>query len=79
MTYEIKKEDREASVMRLTEIKREMLNLINESDEILMEVYGQKTPKYKTSKFWMKTIRDRITGDNVLSSLAFEIELLKDD
>ncbi len=78
MAYTIKNEDREASAKRLSEIKLEMLNLLNESDGILMDLYESETSKHKISKFWMKTIRDRITGDNVLSSLAFEIECLKD-
>ena len=78
MTYEIKKEDREANVKRLTEIKREMLILLNESDSILEEVLGFETMEYKMSTFWIETARDRITGDRVISSLAYDIESLKD-
>ena len=76
MTYEIKKEAREANAKGLTEIKKEMLNLLTESDDILMEVHGSKTMEYKMSKFWIKAIRDRLTGDSVISSLALDIESL---
>ena len=79
MTYEIKKEDREASAKRLTEIKQEMLNLVNESDSILEEVFGSKTMEHSMSGYWIEMVRNRITGDNVILSLAYDIESLKDD
>ena len=78
MTYEIKKEDREANVKRLTEIKREMLDLLNESGGILEEVFGSETMEHTMSKYWIEIVRNRIIGDNVIASMAFDIELLKD-
>ena len=79
MTHEIKKEDREASAKRLTEIKKEMLNLLTESDSILEEVFGSKTMEHSMSGYWIEMVRNRITGDNVILSLAYDIESLKDD
>ena len=78
MTYEIKKEDREASVMRLTEIKQEMLNLLTESDSILGEIFGYESFEYTESQYWLKVVRGRITGDNVIASMALDIKSLKD-
>ncbi len=79
MTYKIKKEDRGASAKRLTEIKKEMLNLLTESDSILEEIFGYDSFEYTESQYWLKVVRGRITGDNVISSLAYDIESLKDD
>ena len=78
MTYKIKKEDRGASAKRLTEIKKEMLNLLTESDGILEEIFGSKTMEYSMSGYWIEMIRKRITGDNVILSLAYDIESMKD-
>ncbi len=78
MTYEIKKEDREASANRLTEIKQEMLNLLTESDSILEEVFGSKTMEHSMSGYWIEVVRNRITGDNVIASMALDIKSLKD-
>ena len=79
MTYKIKKEDRGASAKRLTEIKKEMLDLLNESGGILEEVFGYDTFEYTESQYWLKVVRGRITGDNVIASMSYDIELLKDD